>query len=85
MRQILWAIFLLFSISCTQVDPKIKEAYIAEQIRLRITEEAENSRIACELEALEAAEALIDSIYQKNPLRLLNDSIAIPPKPTRPR
>lgn len=71
--------------SCTQVDPVIKDEYVATQIENRIQEHIEKTSLACEKEALDAAEALIDSIYQQNPLRLLNDSISIPPKPVRPR
>ena len=75
----------LLSLSCqddvlTAESPRIRKL-VADRIQLQY----EQKIATCRQEAIDLAEQRVDSIFRANPLKVLADTISLPPIPEKPQ
>jgi len=85
-RSSLYIVIAIWSMSCVQEIPEAeKQAYVQTSISKKVQGMVDKRQAECEKLILRQAEAWVDSTYRAAPRKYLVDSIAIPPKPERPR
>lgn len=84
LRCTFFIVSVLLLIACDPPEPSVTvEDLVQQKLQQKITDLHKNRRERCINEALESASLIVDSILIER-ARLEKDSLAKPPKPTKP-